>query len=124
MTTLLIYGTLLLGHLCVYFYFRNNFKSFLNSSSKETLKIEKPKSSEYLRSENQSTNAVDNTFVLLNKSLRQLEFISEFEMYLEENTLKNYSLEFLQEFSKIKMEAQLSTLKTTNLINSQVKIAA
>ncbi|WP_299102213.1 hypothetical protein [uncultured Winogradskyella sp.] len=124
MTTLLIYGTLLLGHLCVYFYFRNNFKSFLNSSSKETLKIEKPKSPEYFRSKNQSTNAVDNTFVLLNKSLRQLEFISEFEMYLEENTLKNYSLEFLQEFSKIKMEAQLSTLKTTNLINSQVKIAA
>ena len=124
MTTLLIYATLILGHLCVYFYFRNNFKSYLNPNERRTLKNTQLETKENLSSQNLKNNAVDNKLVLLNKSLRQLEFISEFEMYLEEKTLKNCSLEFLQEFSRIKIEAQLSTLKTTNMLNSQVKIAA
>ncbi|WP_340154391.1 hypothetical protein [uncultured Winogradskyella sp.] len=124
MTTLLIYGTLFLGHLCVYFYFRNSFKSYLNPSERNTEKQARLESNNNFSSQNLKNNAVDNKLVLLNKSLRQLEFISEFEMYLEEKTLENCSLEFLQEFSRIKIEAQLSTLKTTNMLNSQVKLAA
>ncbi|NRD21854.1 hypothetical protein HNV10_01285 [Winogradskyella litoriviva] len=124
MTTLLIYGTLLIGHLSVYFYFRNNFKSCLILSQRKAKKHSHIETKDNLNSKNLKNNAVDNKLVLLNKSLRQLEFISEFEMYLEEKTLKNFSLEFLQEFNKIKIEAQLSTLKTADMITNQVKIAA
>lgn len=124
MTTLLIYGTLLIGHLSVYFYFRNNFKSCLNLSQRRTKTQTQLDTKDNLSSKNLKNNAVDNKLVLLNKSLKQLEFISEFEMYLEEKTLKNFSLEFLQEFNKIKIEAQLSTLKTADMITNQVKMAA
>ena len=45
-------------------------------------------------------------------------------MYLEEKTLNNFSIEFLQEFEQIKIEAQLSTLKATSQLNNGVKMAA
>lgn len=54
------------------------------------------------------------TSILLNKSLKHLEFISNFEIYLERATHKNFSIEFLQEFEKIKSHAQKITLKTVN----------
>ncbi|MFK7833630.1 MAG: hypothetical protein AB8B52_10160 [Winogradskyella sp.] len=130
MNTLLIYAMLLLGHLCVYFYFKNNFKylNFLNFNNHlDSVKdrcIEKPKSQL-----NQNTHIItdsveDNKHVLLKKSLRHLEFIAEFEMYLEQKKLKNFSVEFLQEFEKIKIEAQLSALKTTNQLNTTTRMAA
>lgn len=63
---------------------------------------------------------VDNTnHLVLNKSLRHLEFISQFEMYLEDKNYKSFSIEFLQEFEKLKIEAQLTTLKTTNRLNDK-----
>ena len=71
------------------------------------------------------TNKVeDNNYAILNKSLKHLEFISQFEMYLDEKHYKNFSIEFLQEFKKIKQEAQLTTLKTTNKLNCQSLRAA
>ena len=124
MITLFIYGTLLLGHLSVYFYFRNNFKTSLIPLERRTVKNTQLETKNSFSSKNLKNNAIDNKLVLLNRNLRQLEFISEFEMYLEEKALKNCSLEFLQEFSKIKIEAQLSTLKTTQMLNSEAKIAA
>ncbi len=63
---------------------------------------------------------VDNTnHLVLNKSLRHLEFISQFEMYLEDKNYKSFSIEFLQEFEKLKIEAQLTILKTTNRLNDK-----
>jgi len=51
----------------------------------------------------------NNSQIILNNSLRQLEFISEFDMYVDTKTLKNVSVEFLIEFKKKKKEAQLVT---------------
>jgi hypothetical protein len=66
----------------------------------------------------------DNNNIILNKSLKHLEFISEFEMYLEDKNYKMFPIEFLQEFEKIKLDAQLTTLKTTKRLNADLKKAA
>lgn len=124
MTTLFIFATLLLGHLCVYFYFRNNFKSYLNPTERRYLKKNQLETEDNLSSQKIKNNADDDRLILLNKSLKRLEFISKFEIYLEKKALENCTLEFLQEFSRIKIEAQLSTLKTTNMLNCKMKIAA
>lgn len=62
--------------------------------------------------------------VSLNKSLRHLEFISEFELYLENKNYKKFPIEFLQEFEKIKIEAQLSTLNNAQQLNKKLRTAA
>lgn len=118
MTTLFIYVIFFLGHLSVFFYFKNTFKRNLKPWECRTAR--KPK----LETKNSNENTIDNKLFLLNKNLRQLEFIAEFELYLEDKTLESCSLEFLQEFNQIKLEAQLSTLKTTSMLNSEIKQAA
>ena len=45
-------------------------------------------------------------------------------MYLENKNCKNFPVEFLQEFEKIKIEAQLSILQTTSQLTNYSKIAA
>jgi len=71
------------------------------------------------------TNQLDlNEEIILNKSLKHLEFISKFEMYLEEKNFHKFPIEFLQEFDKIKIEAQLTTLKTTSQLTNVIKQAA
>lgn len=62
--------------------------------------------------------------MILNKSLKHLDFISSFEMYLEDKNYKKFPIEFLQEFEKIKAEAQLSTLKISDQLNNSVNKAA
>lgn len=62
--------------------------------------------------------------MLLNKRLRHLEFISEFEMYLDDKNYKNFSIAFLQELKNIKIEAQLSACKATTMLSEHTKIAA
>lgn len=66
----------------------------------------------------------DNNNVILNKSLKHLEFINQFEMYLEDKNYKKFPIEFLREFDKIKQDAKLTTLKATQLLNTKHKNAA
>lgn len=124
MSTLFIYAILLIGHLNVYFYFKHTIKSYSNISGNNNIQKPQIVLEERVTSLNLTKNILNNKQMLLNKNLRQLEFIFEFEMYLEEKTLKNLSLEFLQEFEKIKTEAQLSTLKTTSQLNNRLKMVA
>tara|TARA_R110002049_G_scaffold260127_1_gene435970 strand:- start:1085 stop:1417 length:333 start_codon:yes stop_codon:yes gene_type:complete len=110
MSTLFIYTVFLLGHLSIYFYFKNNLSIYTNVL--ENANISSPKL-RLLKTDNsiKLTNSIVNEKkMLLQQNLRQLEFINEFEMYLDEKSLKNFSIEFLQEFEQIKIEAQLSTL--------------
>ncbi|WP_299120340.1 hypothetical protein [uncultured Winogradskyella sp.] len=129
MNALFMYVILLLGHLCVYFYFKNNLRFLSVSNDSYTVKdiyIEKLplKQKQDLETVSLTKKMEDNKHILLNKSLRHLEFIAEFEMYLERKTSKNFSAEFLQEFEQIKIEAQLTALKTTNQLNTIAKMAA
>lgn len=124
MSTLFISAILLLGHLSFYFYFKNDFnRCFTLLGHQKNVKGQSIQNENVVVSK-LTNNILENKKILLHKSLRQLEFISEFEMYLEKNTIKNFSLEFLQEFEQIKIEAQLSTLKTTSQLNSNLKMAA
>jgi len=45
-------------------------------------------------------------------NLKQLEFISNFEMHLDNKAVDSYSLSFLQELSKIKQSAKLNTIQS------------
>lgn len=124
MSTLFIYTVFLLGHLSIYFYFKNNLSIYTNVL--ENANISSPKL-RLLKTDNsiKLTNSIVNEKkMLLQQNPRQLEFINEFEMYLDEKSLKNFSIEFLQEFEQIKIEAQLSILKTTSQLNNGVKMAA
>lgn len=124
MSTLFIYTVFLLGHLSVYFYFKNNLSlssNVLENTNKSHSKLTLVETDHSQKVTNSISN---NKKMLLQKNLRQLEFINEFEMYLEEKTLNNFSIEFLQEFEQIKIEAQLSTLKATSQLNNGVKMAA
>lgn len=47
----------------------------------------------------------------LNNSLKQLEFISYFEMHVNNNNVHHYSLEFLQELEAIKFQSQRNTIE-------------
>ncbi|WP_179337149.1 hypothetical protein [Winogradskyella ludwigii] len=118
MTTVFIYGLSLIGHLGFYFYFINNFKRDEKPLERRTVSSRKVENKDNLISKSLKNNAVDDKVFLLNKNLKQLELISEFEMYLEQKTPKKASLEFLEQFKTIKTEAQLSALKTTNKLNS------
>jgi len=44
--------------------------------------------------------------------LKQLEFISQFEMYLNTRKSDDYSLQFLQKIDSIKRKAQINTLNS------------
>ena len=124
MSTIFIYTLFLLGHLCVYFYFKNSL--ILSSNVLENTNKSHPQLTllEINHSDKLINSITNNKKMLLQKNLRQLEFINEFEMYLEEKTLKNMSIEFLQEFERLKIEAQLSTLKATSQLNYSLKMAA
>jgi len=107
MNILLIFITSLLGHLCIYFCFKKN-----TDTVKET-ENENSKLKEIHKALTLTNNTEDNKHILLNRSLKHLEFIAQFEMYLEQKSIKNFSEEFTQEFKKIKLEAQIKTIKTT-----------
>ena len=47
----------------------------------------------------------------LRASLKQLEFISFFEMHLDQRNEDSYSLSFLQELALIKQTSQLNTIE-------------
>ncbi|WP_299338997.1 hypothetical protein [uncultured Psychroserpens sp.] len=72
------------------------YKAKLNEPQDETMKITKQ----------------------LQASLKQLEFISYFEMHIDKRKEDSYSLSFLQELERIKYDSQMNTLE---LINYQKK---
>ena len=133
MNSILIFLILALAQLSVYFYLKNNITDlrFVNNlKATEVSKTIEPIKKPSLKPTTQDTKKVitndldASKRMLLNKSLRHLEFISEFEMYLEDKNYKNFPIEFLQEFEKIKIEAQLSTLQNTHQLARDSKIAA
>ena len=132
MNTLFIYIIILLVHLNIYLFLKHNIEnlSLFNypnyNSVIENEVIEKdlniPMEPIFLES---LTNDFDeNKQIILKKSLMHLEFISTFEMYLEDKNYKKFPIEFLQEFEKIKIEAQLSALKSTSQLTNSTKLAA
>ena len=125
MTTLFTYAILFLGHLCVYLCFKNSAQVSISKSYFSTSKrvLNQKLVACYQKCEKLKPSSTIDENMLLNKSLKHLEFISEFEMYLEQRTLAYFSKEFLQEFEQIKRNAQLSTLKMTNQLNTTARLA-
>ncbi|WP_138432894.1 hypothetical protein [Winogradskyella algicola] len=132
MSNILTFFSLTLTQIGVYLYLKNSLKDFIENfiqnysiDKKSTeVKIQKIEAQKKIKPKTITYEVEDNNHVILNKTLRHLEFISQFEMYLEEKHYKNFSIEFLQEFEKIKHEAQITTIKTTNKLNCQGSIAA
>lgn len=132
MSNILTFFSLTITQVGIYLYLKNSLKNFIEHytqnyslAKKSTdVKMQKVEVEKVIKPKTITNEVEDNNHVILNKSLKHLEFISQFEMYLEEKHYKNFSIEFLQEFEKIKREAQLTTLKTTNKLNSQSLIAA
>jgi len=52
-------------------------------------------------------------------NLKQLEFISNFEMHLDNKAVDSYSLSFLQELSNIKQSAKLNTIQSIRFYKKQ-----
>jgi hypothetical protein len=132
MSNILTFFSLTLTQIGVYLFLKNSLKNFIENftqnysiDKKSTkVKIQKIEAQKKIKPKTITYEVEDNNHVILNKTLRHLEFISQFEMYLEEKHYKNFSIEFLQEFEKIKHEAQITTIKTTNKLNCQGSIAA
>jgi hypothetical protein len=121
MNLVFTYSILAVAQISIYFYLKNSIKNlnFLqyigyskSTKNKGAQITEQPINNlpEPVKSANDSKSK---TQIVLNKSLAHLEFISQFEMYLEDKNHKNFSIEFLQEFEKIKIEAQLNILNIT-----------
>lgn len=127
MNNLVTFFSLSLTQLGIYLYLKNSLKNFLEHYTQNYLgikkatdvKVQKIEIENVTRSKTMTNKVEDNDYAILNKSLRHLEFITQFEMYLEDKNYKNFSTEFLQEFEKIKIEAQLTTLKTTSKLNDK-----
>ncbi|MEF3077825.1 hypothetical protein [Winogradskyella poriferorum] len=127
MSTVLIIFSLTLTQIGMYLFLKSSIENVLEYYSNNNLKEKQSEAIKLQSAESIKQNdttvlpkKVDNTnHLVLNKSLRHLEFISQFEMYLEDKNYKSFSIEFLQEFEKLKIEAQLTTLKTTNRLNDK-----
>ncbi len=63
---------------------------------------------------------LSNSDLILKKSLRHLEFISELESYLDHNKDCLLSIDFLQELEDSKLRAKISVLKSAVILNSDV----
>lgn len=57
--------------------------------------------------------------VLLNRSLKNLEYINQFEHYMSCERHTYFSTDFLEKFNQLKFEAQLVTLNTTQVLLKQ-----
>lgn len=53
---------------------------------------------------------------ILQDNLKQLEFISCFEMYLDKKNEDSYPLNFLQELASIRHSAQINIIESINII--------
>ncbi len=131
MNILVLLFALTLIQVFVYYYLKNNLKQFVlykvkttTSVSPKVIPTEKSIGQPKRTVDKISNDVIENNHVILNKSLMHLEFISRFEMYLEDKNYKMFPIEFLQEFEKIKIEAQLKTLKSTNRMTYDKKMAA
>lgn len=132
MKYLFIFFVFTLSQLSLYFYLKGrlyNFKfinlndyNYLFQKNKKAKVKSKLDHKLFIEEKNQDLAIKDQ--VLLNKSLRHLEFISEFELYLEDKNYKKFPIEFLQEFEKIKIEAQLSTLYKAKQLSNNIRNAA
>lgn len=100
------------------------FKSYLNVKQSIFADVQKIKNTKITEPKTLNIKFLDNDNITLNKNLKHLEFISQFEMYLEERNYKNFSIEFLQAFEKMKYNVQLTTLKATEQLNHEGLMAA
>ncbi|MEQ3665915.1 MAG: hypothetical protein ABNH24_14925 [Olleya sp.] len=70
--------------------------------------------------DNTLDNMYDNQYSKsLYLNLKQLEFISNFEMHLDNKDVDSYSLSFLQELSIIKQSAKLNTIQSIRFYKKQ-----
>lgn len=99
-------------------------KNYLNVKQSIFADAQKIKDAKITEPKNLTVKIVDNDHFELNKNLKHLEFISQFEMYLEERNYKNFSIEFLQAFEKMKHNVQLTTLKATKQLDLESLKAA
>ncbi|MBT8269673.1 MAG: hypothetical protein KJN59_10655 [Bacteroidia bacterium] len=60
---------------------------------------------------------------LLKSNLLHLEFINQFELYLDDKNTDHFPLEFLIELDRIKQHIQVNTLQTSENLNRQYAIA-
>jgi len=135
MTLIIAYVALILAQISIYFYLKNDLRSiaFLGKinqlmsfestkDQEETLKAVKIEKAVPLIKVSKKEACTDQ--LLLDKSLKHLEFIAQFESYLESKHSEKFSLEFLQEFESIKREAQINTIRTSQQLNSAMATAA
>ena len=124
-----------LAQFSIFFYLKstiNNLKILSYEDYSEPLKMKVIEAEEEIISgpkEIKMANTITDNIeikdqMILNKSLQHLDFISNFERYLEDKNYKNFSIEFLQELDRVKVEAQLSTLKMSEQLNNNVNKAA
>ena len=104
-----------------YLQLKTNFKRFAKMyNQNDVLMPIRYKSAEikgeYLKNDNSKTlikSYDDHNRIILQRSLRQLEFIAQLEFYLQEKRCDSYSIEFLQEFETVKRKTQQSVIKST-----------
>ena len=63
----------------------------------------------------------NHTNFILHKSLRHLEFINEFEAYLNTNNDHMVTAEFLHELKQSKYDTQVAILKSTQMLSTRAK---
>ena len=90
------------------------FKFICNSVQNKSIESEEKNEAATHNVLESETDESQQAHFILKKSLLQLEFISIFEAYLEDESFQDTSLEFLHEFEEIKRQAQINTLRFTN----------
>lgn len=135
MALIISYTALILAQVSIYMYLKNDLNTidFFNKVNSFFIALpEQVKNNESVEKDSEvkiSVIKVDKEqactdYLLLDKSLKHLEFIAQFESYLESKNSEKFSLEFLQEFENIKREAQITTIRTTQQLNSTLALAA
>ena len=135
MNILILCFALPLVQLLIQYWMRNhikdpqysNLQSFLFNAKKENVKCSEEK--EMLIKEKAVSNSIESDtlkkeFTILSKTLKHLKFISEFETYLETKSYKNFPIELVKELERVKLETQMSVLKTTSGLNDDFDEAA
>ncbi len=135
MTLIISYLALVISQISIFFYLKNDLNSivFINKVNKfvgfdssieqKAIDASNPTEKEVPVITIPKAQACAD-LLLLDKSLKHLEFIAQFECYLEKKNSEKFSAEFLQEFENIKREAQIDTIKTTQQLSSALALAA
>ncbi|MBT8266825.1 MAG: hypothetical protein KJO41_09240 [Bacteroidia bacterium] len=75
-----------------------------------------------IKNDENETVIIDQSFKLLKKNLKHLEFIAHMETYLENKNPELFSLDFLQNLELVKKDVQKNTLLTSRRLNQNLSM--